>query len=49
MTDVAAKAGITRSAAYKALGANGNPSFVTINALLSALGLRLSVQPAGSR
>jgi probable addiction module antidote protein len=51
MTGVAEKAGITRSAAYKALGDNGNPSFATISALLAAIDLRLTVKrvaPHGS-
>ncbi len=43
MSDVAEKAGITRSGLYKALGDGGNPSFATITAVLKALGVRLTV------
>lgn len=43
MTDVAAKAGITRAGLYKALDADGNPSFETIRSVMQALGLRLAV------
>jgi probable addiction module antidote protein len=45
MSDLAQKTGITRSGLYKALGESGNPTFETIQAVLHALGLRLSVEP----
>lgn len=44
--DLAKRAGITRGGIYKALSEGGNPSFETIGAILSAMGLRLSVQVA---
>jgi probable addiction module antidote protein len=43
MTEIAAKAGITRAGLYKALSENGNPSFATIASVMKALGVRLSV------
>jgi probable addiction module antidote protein len=43
MTDIATKAGITRAGLYKALSEQGNPSFITITAVMKALGVRLSV------
>lgn len=43
MTDVAAKAGVTRAGLYKALGEGGNPSFDTMLSVLKALGVRLAV------
>ncbi len=43
MTEIAAKAGLTRAGLYKALGEGGNPSFATVNAVLKALGVRLRV------
>lgn len=43
MTDVAARAGITRAGLYKALADNGNPSFDTIAHVLRALGVRIAV------
>jgi len=43
MTEIAAKAGISRVGLYKALSETGNPSFATIAAVLKALGVRLSV------
>lgn len=43
---VAAEAGITREALYRALSPKGNPTLKTIVAVLKAVGLRLSVEPA---
>lgn len=45
MTDIAKQANISRAGLYNALGPNGNPTFETIQAVLGALGLRLSVEP----
>lgn len=42
MTEIAAKAGITRAGLYKALSETGNPSFATIASVMKALGIRLS-------
>ena len=43
MTEIAAKAGITRAGLYKALSETGNPSFATMASVMKALGVRLSV------
>lgn len=45
MTRLASEAGISREGLYKALSEEGNPSFGTIVKVLSALGLRLHVEP----
>ena len=45
MSDIAKKAGLGRQALYNALSENGNPTLETLLAVLSALGLQLSVQP----
>jgi probable addiction module antidote protein len=42
---VAAEAGISREALYRALSPNGNPTLKTLVAVLKTLGLRLSVVP----
>ena len=41
MTQVARDAGLSRESLYKALGANGNPSFATILKVARAVGVRL--------
>ncbi len=46
MSQVAKDAGLGRESLYKALRADANPEFGTIVRVLSALGLRLSVEPA---
>jgi probable addiction module antidote protein len=48
---VARAAGISRESLYRALSAKGNPTLKTMLAVLSAVGMRLSVQPgrAGDR
>lgn len=46
MTQVARDAGLSRESLYKALSANGNPSFETVVRVLKALGVRLSTVPA---
>ncbi|WP_336974194.1 addiction module antidote protein [Sphingobium aromaticiconvertens] len=43
MTEVAAKAGISRAGLYKALGEGGNPSLSGLLGILKALGVRLTV------
>jgi probable addiction module antidote protein len=43
MTDLAAKMGITRQGLYKTLSENGNPEFATIQKLITALGLQMSI------
>ncbi len=44
---VAAEAGISREALYRALSPKGNPTLKTLVAVLKTLGLRLSFEPAG--
>ena len=46
ISDLSRRSGVTRAGIYKALGQDGNPSFETIRAILSAMGLRLTVEPA---
>ena len=46
MTAVAANAGVSRTSLYKSLTADAAPSFETINKVLQALGVRLSVSAA---
>lgn len=46
VSDLSARSGVTRQGIYKALGQDGNPSFETIRSILSAMGLRLTVEPA---
>jgi len=46
MTQTARGAGLSREGLYKALGADGNPSWSTIVRVLAALGLRIHVMPA---
>lgn len=43
MTEIAKRTGLGRQALYNALSDNGNPTLETLMAVLSALGLRLSV------
>jgi probable addiction module antidote protein len=42
---VAAEAGISREALYRALSATGNPTLKTLLAVLKAVGMKLSVEP----
>lgn len=44
MTDIAKKTGLGRQALYTALSENGNPTLETLTAVLSALGLELTIQ-----
>jgi probable addiction module antidote protein len=43
MTDVARQAGLGRESLYKALAEGGNPSFATVDKVLRALGVKLSI------
>ncbi len=43
---VAAEAGISRESLYRTLSPNGNPTLITLLAVLKTVGLRLSVVPA---
>lgn len=45
---VAAEAGISREALYRALSAKGNPTLKTLLAVLKSVGMKLSVEPAGT-
>jgi probable addiction module antidote protein len=48
MAQTARDCGISREGLYKALSADGNPSFATVIKVLTALGLRLHVAPTHS-
>ena len=43
MTELAGKMGISRQGLYKTLSENGNPEFTTIQKLITALGLQMSI------
>jgi probable addiction module antidote protein len=45
MAKIAKKAGIERESLYRALSSRGNPRLDTLQAILRALGLSLSIQP----
>jgi probable addiction module antidote protein len=45
MTQMAKDSGIKREALYRALSPEGNPEFVTVVKVMSALGLRLAPVP----
>jgi probable addiction module antidote protein len=46
MTQVANDAGLSRESLYKALSADGNPSFATVLRVAKALGVRLHAKAA---
>lgn len=46
MAHVARATGLSRESLYRALSANGNPSFATVLKVTRALGLRLSADAA---
>ena len=46
MSQVAKEAGVSRESLYRALSADGNPSFATVLKVARALGVRLHAQPA---
>lgn len=48
MAQVAREAGVSREHLYRALSSEGNPEFGTVLKVLGALGLRLSVEKAGT-
>jgi probable addiction module antidote protein len=48
MSQVAKDAGLSRESLYRALSAQGNPSFATVLKVAKALGLRLHAQAARS-
>jgi probable addiction module antidote protein len=45
MSQLAKEVGMSREGLYKALSGEGNPAFSTINKVVNALGLRLTVEP----
>ena len=45
MSQLARETGMTREGLYKALSADGNPSFATVMKVAAALGLKLSFTP----
>jgi probable addiction module antidote protein len=47
MTQIARETGLSRESLYKALSAEGNPEFGTVLRVMQALGLKLTVAPAG--
>jgi probable addiction module antidote protein len=46
MTQVAKDTGLSRESLYRALSADGNPSFATVLKVVRALGIKLHVEPA---
>ena len=46
MSELARRTGMSREGLYKALSADGNPSFATISRVTEVLGLRLEVRSA---
>ncbi|MCW8041133.1 MULTISPECIES: addiction module antidote protein [Acinetobacter] len=46
MTKLAQETGLTREGLYKSFGKQGNPSFVTVSKVASAMGLKLTFQHA---
>jgi probable addiction module antidote protein len=46
VSELARRVGMSREGLYKALSAEGNPSFATILKVAKALGLRLHFEPA---
>ncbi len=46
MAQVAAEAGVTREALYKALSRDGDPKLSTLFGVLKALGLRMEIKAA---
>ena len=46
MTQVAKDAGLSRESLYKALSADGNPSFATVLKVVRALGVKLHAEAA---
>ena len=46
MMQLAKETGTTRAGIYKALSAQGNPSFETVSKIVGAFGMRLSAQAA---
>jgi probable addiction module antidote protein len=49
MATLSREAGIPRESLYRMLSNRGNPSYVAVRSILSAIGFRLSVEPGGKR
>ncbi|MGJ5096463.1 addiction module antidote protein [Bradyrhizobium oligotrophicum] len=49
MSQVAKAAGVTREGLYKTLGENGNPEFATVLRIITAMGIRLTAEPARAK
>ena len=47
MAVVAEKANISRESLYRTLSEKGNPELSTLSGVLKALGLRITIEPAG--
>ncbi|MDJ0680118.1 MAG: putative addiction module antidote protein [Xenococcaceae cyanobacterium MO_167.B52] len=45
MTQIAASAELGRESLYKALSESGNPQFSTVQKIVGALGLQISIEP----
>jgi len=46
MSQLARDTGLTREGLYKALSAEGNPTFSTVSKVAKALGYQLTIQPS---
>jgi probable addiction module antidote protein len=46
MSKIASDTELGRESLYKALSESGNPQFITINKIISALGLKFSIEPS---
>jgi len=49
MAQLSKAAGISRAGLYKALSLDGNPEYSTLQKIVDALGMRLTVVPKGAR
>lgn len=48
MSQIATETDLGRESLYKALSESGNPQFSTVQKIVSALGLQISIEPARS-
>lgn len=48
MTELARKTRLNRQSLYKTLASNGNPRLQTLQSILTAVGLKLSIEPVAS-
>ena len=46
MTQIASSTELGRDSLYKALSSSGNPQFSTVQKIVAALGLQISIEPA---